>query len=138
MSRAEFSQKTKKAALKRSGMQCEAVGAMYGLPDGKRCEYSLSAGVEFDHIVLDANSKDNSLENCSATCIKCHRWKTAKHDIPMAAKTVRLMEKHIGLKRPKQSIRSAPFPKTEKAERRQTKTPLPPLPLYRINEGSPS
>ena len=129
MARAEFSQKTKKQALKRSGMQCEAIGAMYGLPAGKRCESSLSAGVEFDHVVLDANSKDNSLENCAAACISCHRWKTSNHDIPMAARTVRMMEKHIGLKRPKQSLASAPVPKAPKADR-PAKTPLPYCPLY--------
>jgi hypothetical protein len=129
MKRAEFSQKTKKQALARSGMQCEAIGSMYGLPDGKRCESSLSAGVEFDHVVLDANSKDNSLENCAASCIRCHRWKTTNHDIPMAARTVRMMEKNIGLKRPKQSIQSAPFAKSPKPER-QAKTTLPYRPLY--------
>lgn len=52
-------------------MQCEAIGAMYGLPAGKRCNGNLAYGVNFDHIVLDANSKDNSLENCASVCIKC-------------------------------------------------------------------
>ncbi len=136
MSRREFTQTTKKQALARSGMHCEAVGAMYGLPAGERCEIGLGGGVEFDHIVLDANSKDNSLENCAAVCIPCHRWKTKHHDIPMAAKTVRQLEKRIGLKRPKQTIKSAPFPKSEKSARRVEKQPLPARPLYRINEGS--
>jgi hypothetical protein len=88
VSRREFNTKTRKAALLRSGMVCEAVGVWYGLPSGQRCATSLSLGVEYDHIVLDANSKDNSLENCAAVCIKCHRFKTAKHDTPTAAKTV--------------------------------------------------
>jgi hypothetical protein len=38
-------------------MKCEALGAMYGLPAGKRCNGNLAYGVNFDHIVLDANSK---------------------------------------------------------------------------------
>lgn len=134
MSRREFSQRTKKQALARSGMRCEAVGSMYGLEAGKRCEESLGDGVQFDHIVLDANSKDNSLENCAAACIRCHRWKTKNHDIPMAAKTVRQLEKRIGLKRPKQTIKSAPFPKSEKAANRSEKTFPPRRPLYQAIE----
>lgn len=130
MARAEFNQKTKKLALKRSGMRCEAVGAMYGLADGQRCTNSLGDGVEFDHIVLDANSKDNSLDNCAAACISCHRWKTKHHDVPMAAKTVRMLEKRIGLKRPKQTIKSQGFPKTAKPER-VSKPALPNRPLYK-------
>lgn len=128
--RAEFSKATKRSALKRSQMRCEAVGAMYGLDDGIRCTMSLSFGVEFDHIVMDANSKDNSLENCAATCIRCHRYKTAKHDIPMAAKTVRMQDKAVGIKAKTQPIRSMPFPKKERPERPQ-KPALPPRPLFR-------
>jgi 5-methylcytosine-specific restriction endonuclease McrA len=95
--RAEFTKSTKREALKRSGLLCEAVGTMYGLHAGQRCNAPFSNGVEFDHIVLDANSKDNSLENCAAVCMPCHRWKTRKHDTPMAAKTVRLQDNHSGV-----------------------------------------
>ena len=98
MSRAEFSKQTKRDALKRSGGLCEAVGPMYGLRDGQRCNAPLAYGVEFDHVVLEANSHDNSLENCAATCVRCNRWKAAKHDTPMAAKTVRQQDKHLGIK----------------------------------------
>ena len=99
--RAEFSKQTKRDALTRSGKACEASGSMYGLPAGLRCGADLGYGVEFDHIILDANSKDNSLENCAAVCIKCHRYKTAKHDIPMAAKTVRQRDKASGIRKRK-------------------------------------
>ncbi len=105
MTRRNFTKPVKREALKRSGMHCEAVGKMYGLPEGKRCNAPLSYGVEFDHIILDANSKDNSLENCAAVCLPCHKYKTAKHDIPLAAKTVRQQDKHRGIKRNKR-----PFP----------------------------
>mgnify|MGYP000600206188 CR=1 FL=1 len=111
--RREFSTKTRKEALKRSGMRCEAVGAWYGLNAGERCTNDLSYGVEYDHIILDANSKDNSLENCAAVCIKCHRWKSAKHDTPTAAKTVR--QSLMGMKtKAKQPIPSRPLSRTEK------------------------
>ena len=97
MSRAEFSKPVKREALKRSGGLCEAVGPMYGLQDGQRCNAPLAYGVEFDHVVLEANSRDNSLENCAAVCVRCHKHKTAKHDTPMAAKTVRMQDRHSGV-----------------------------------------
>jgi 5-methylcytosine-specific restriction endonuclease McrA len=95
--RAEFTKPTKRVALKRSKGKCEAVGHMYGLPRYSRCNLPLSHGVEFDHVVLEANSHDNSLENCAAVCKSCHKWKTANHDTPMAAKTVRLQDNHSGV-----------------------------------------
>ncbi len=94
--RAEFGKPVKRAALQRSGGLCEASGPMYGL-SAERCNAPLSHGVEFDHVVLDANSKDNSLENCAAVCMPCHRFKTRRHDTPMAAKTVRLQDNHSGV-----------------------------------------
>jgi hypothetical protein len=131
MARREFSKKTQREAFQRSGFKCEAIGTMYGLPAGQRCNADLAYGVEYDHIVLDANSKDNSLENCAAVCIKCHRWKTAHHDIPMAAKTMRQQDRARGIKSaPPKPIRSAPFPKSEKAAKRQSKPTLPPRNLY--------
>ncbi len=128
MSRNEFSKPVKRAALERSQMRCEAVGRMYGLEGGIRCTMPLSHGVNFDHIILDANSKDNSLENCAAVCIRCHSWKTRKHDIPMAAKTVRQKDKALGIKSEKQKIRSAPFPKSTKT--RHERNQLPPRRMY--------
>lgn len=136
MARREFSKKTQREAFQRSGFKCEAIGAMYGLPAGQRCNADLSYGVEYDHIVLDANSKDNSLENCAAVCIKCHKWKTANHDIPMAAKTVRQQDKARGIKTaPVRPICGPGFPKSEKAVKRQPKPSLPYRPLYREEQA---
>jgi 5-methylcytosine-specific restriction endonuclease McrA len=133
--RREFTKTTRRDAMKRSGMRCEAVGAMYGLDAGKRCNAPLSSGVEYDHIVLDANSKDNSLENCAACCIPCHRWKSAHHDTPMAAKTVRMQDKANSIRSaPAKPIRSAPFQKSAKAASRQPRPSLPPRALYRQEE----
>lgn len=67
---------------------------MYDLDEGQRCNAPLGYGVEFDHVILDANSKDNSLENCAACCPKCHHHKTTKHDVPLAAKTLRQQDKN--------------------------------------------
>jgi len=129
--RREFTAKTRKAALLRSGMRCEAVGAWYGLPAGERCQNDLAYGVQYDHVILDANSKDNSLENCAAVCPKCHAWKTQNRDTPTAAKTVR--QKLMGMKtRPKQPIQSAGFAPSDKPKRGVCKDDIPPLPRRQL------
>ena len=101
MPRREFSKEVKRSALRRSGGHCEARGEWYGLEPGKRCNAPLPYGVQFDHIDLDANSKDNSLENCAAVCVKCHRWKTDNFDIPKNAKTIRQRDKNNGIRKRK-------------------------------------
>lgn len=108
MTRAEFSKPTQRAAKDRSGGLCEAVGEWYGLPAGQRCTMPLSRGVQFDHIILEANSHDNSLENCAAVCIPCHAYKTRKRDIPTAAKTVRQRDKNDGIKTPSRGFQKPP------------------------------
>lgn len=126
--RREFTKATKRAALARSNGNCEAVGVWYGLEPGRRCGASLSGGVEFDHIILDANSKDNSLENCAAVCLPCHRHKTAKHDTPTAAKTLRQQDRALGIKAATRPIQSRGFPKAEKQASAPMKQPLSRLP----------
>ncbi|MFC6487311.1 HNH endonuclease signature motif containing protein [Nitratireductor sp. GCM10026969] len=99
MARREFTKPIKRQALKRSGGFCEAVGEWYGLKPGQRCNANLSYGVQFDHIDLDANSKDNSLGNCAAVCLRCHDHKTRTRDIPVASKTLRQQDKALGIKK---------------------------------------
>jgi hypothetical protein len=70
---------------------------MYGLEPDRRCNASLAYGLEFDHVILEANSHDNSLENCACVCPLCHDYKTRHHDTPLAAKTLRQQDKHLGI-----------------------------------------
>lgn len=99
MARNEFAKKTQRAALLRSGGACEADGDIYGLGHGVRCGADMTrTGAEFDHINPDANSKDNSLENCAAVCPKCHLWKTVHRDRPLIAKTNHQQDKARGIK----------------------------------------
>lgn len=135
--RREFTKATKREALKRSGMLCEATGPMYNLPAGQRCNAPLSAGVEYDHVVLDANSKDNSLDNAAACCIPCHRWKTSHHDTPMAAKTVRMQDKARGIRTASAKKLNGPgFPVSEKSASRSPKQSLGYRALYKPVEES--
>ena len=96
--RSEFSKQTKRAALKRSGKLCEAVGSVYGLEPGQRCNAPLSHGVEFDHYPVPATERDSDgLENCVACCPTCHGIKTRHFDIPVQAKTKRVSDAHLGV-----------------------------------------
>lgn len=95
MARTEFSRETRREALKRSGQRCEASGPRYGLEEGQRCNCSLTLGVQFDHDVPDQLGGDNSLENCRAVCVQCHRIKT-RGDIRQIRKSDRQRDKHNG------------------------------------------
>lgn len=129
MSRTEFNRETRREALKRSGLKCEASGPRYGLAEGQRCNCSLSLGVQYDHDVPDQLGGDNSLENCRAVCVQCHKIKT-RGDIQQIRKSDRQRDKRSGVIRPAGKLRGAPFPKSEKAARRVSKPPLPPRQLF--------
>ncbi len=115
MSRAEFSKATRREALHRAGGLCEAIGAVYGLDAGQRCSAPLSYGVEFDHYPIRASDGgSNDIDNCLAVCIRCHRWKTHRHDAPDQAKEQRVLDKHLGIVRP-----GAAFPTNRKGRFRK-------------------
>ena len=103
MSRTEFTRKTRQEALKRSGLKCEASGTRYGMEEGQRCNCELSLGVQFDHDVPDQLGGDNSLENCRAVCVQCHRIKT-RGDVRQIRKSDRQRDKHAGVIKPKSAL----------------------------------
>lgn len=115
--RREFTKPTKRDALKRSCGMCEASGTLYGLENGHRCNAPLSGGVEFDHIVRACDGGDNSLSNCAAVCKVCHAHKSARFDIPQAAKGKRMSDKASGIKAKTQPIPGRGFPKPDKPAR---------------------
>ncbi|MBX5238678.1 HNH endonuclease [Rhizobium sp. NLR22b] len=133
MSRTEFTRAIRRAALARSGHRCEASGKRYGFEEGQRCNCDLSLGVIFDHDVPDQLGGDASLENCRAICVTCNKFKT-RGDIQQIRKSDRQRDKASGVLRPVGKIRSAGFPKSEKASRRQNKQTLPPKPLFKPAE----
>ena len=112
MPRSEFSIKTKRAALERSGGYCEGEiildqwdetwkGKTNTFALSHRCNVKLGNGVEFDHILACSNGGDNSLSNCQCLCRQCHKEKTFKTDLPRAAKTKRMSDKAKGIKKSK-------------------------------------
>ena len=106
--RSEFSKPTKRDALKRAKGLCEAKGSIYGFKGGQRCNAPLSYGVEFDHYPIRAvDGGGNGLENCVAVCIRCHRWKTHKIDLPQIAKSKRVADKFNGIARTRSDFPTA-------------------------------
>lgn len=106
--RLEFTKTTKREALSRSKGFCEATGRFYGFKPGERCNAPLAYGVEFDHYpVRAADGGSNLLENCSAVCVRCHRWKTGNVDIPGLAKSKRISDKRRGISKPRSVFETA-------------------------------
>ncbi len=88
--RDEFTKDTRAWAFLRADGKCEYEA------DGERCNQKLHGGnVFFDHVVAASLGGDNSLGNCAVLCKTHHAEKTAKLDLPRAAKTERLRRKHV-------------------------------------------
>lgn len=118
MSRLEFSRKTKAAIIARAAGKCEA------------CEAVLKPGEgDVDHILPCALGGEPTIANGRLICRVCHAEKTA-NDIRSIRKADRSRDKATGAIAPKQKIRSAPFPRSAKADRPARPT-LPPRQLYR-------
>ncbi|MGY2995492.1 HNH endonuclease [Mesorhizobium sp. URHB0026] len=102
MARKEFPRKVKAAAIARAAGHCE------------RCKAVLKAGgAEVDHILEDALGGEPVLANAQVLCRPCHSEKTAERIVKIR-KADRARDKFSGAIRPKQSIKSAPFPKPDR------------------------
>lgn len=97
--RYEFPKSVRSAALERSGGQCEARGARYGLPDGVRCQTKIGPGnFEADHFprpAHDPHPDTKTLINCVAVCKNCNRWANNKIDTPREAKIKRVQRREL-------------------------------------------
>ena len=102
MSRREFSKQVKRDALRRSAGKCESekCGALFGVK------------FHFDHDIADGLGGEPTLENCKVLCHVCHAEKTAKHDIPLIAKTKRISDKHNGITSGRPKMRGQGFRKS--------------------------
>lgn len=98
--RREFSKQVKRAAFERAAGYCE------GMPYGERCQVKLTLGkYHYDHVIPDGLGGEPVIENCAVLCIACHADKTGKKDVPAIAKTKRIQDRQIGIKKPR-TIRS--------------------------------
>lgn len=123
MTRLEFSRKTKAAIIARAAGKCEKCSAVLKTGEG-----------DVDHILPCALGGEPTIANGRLICRVCHAAKTAD-DIRRIRKADRSRDKSTGAMRATRNpIRSAPFPKSPKSERRQSKPSLPARPLYREDQ----
>lgn len=108
--RAVYAQIVKRALHPKHGICCEGCGLVLG-----------AKPYHVDHTIADALQIDKSRKLTAddgkllgVDC--CHAPKT-KIDVAVIAEAKRREERHLGIKRPKQTIRSAPFPKSEKPKK---------------------
>ena len=111
----EFSGKTRKQALARSGYRCEWTEA-----DGSRCTAALRPGhVHYDHKRPLALGGTSTLENCQCLCPTHHRLKTATEDVPRIREADRQRASIYGAKTRKGApIRSPGFAKADRQPKR--------------------
>lgn len=105
----------------------------------ERCGLVLKKGAwEVDHILAEAlrpeadKQRKITIAEGQLLGFCCHRGEDGKtnQDVKAIAKAKRVYNGANGLKAQKQKIRSAGFPVSEKAARRQPKPPLPPRQLF--------
>lgn len=107
-------------AMTRDGqIACEGCGLILG-----RKPYNIDHIIA-DGLVIDKSKKLTAEEGQLLGKECCHDPKTHKIDVPAIAKAKRNEARNLGITRPKGQIRSAPFPRTEKAR------PAPKLELPR-------
>lgn len=131
MSRTEFTEKVRVKRLRFADFKCEG---MVARDDGTkaRCSATLTkARVNFDHDIADGLGGKATFENCRAICRQCHADKT-KGDVAAIAEAKRREALHIGATRPKATMKSPPFARTEEAiERSRRPSKLDSLPARR-------
>src|SRR5690554_6669861 len=66
---------------------------------------------EIEHVIAWELTRDDSDENLRPAHVSCHKTKTHKQDRPAINRAKRREAKHMGIKRPKQSIKSRGFAK---------------------------
>jgi len=99
MSRREFSKQIKRDAFLRANGRCEG---MIDAPHGRvRCPVKLTVGkYHYDHDIPDGLGGEPILENCVVLCVPCHKEKTGKRDVPAIAKTKRIQDREMGIRKP--------------------------------------
>lgn len=105
--------------MDREGRKCHLCG----------CEIQTGQKWDLDHVKALINGGENREANLKPSHRKCHKDKTAL-DVAEKAKVAAVRKKHLGITRPKQTIKSAPFATSEKADKRNSKPPLPPRQLF--------
>lgn len=110
MSRRNFSKGVKRQAHTRAEGKCEGCGLRLKRGEG-----------HVDHVIADGLGGEPTLDNAQVLCRPCHDEKTRTLDIPAIAKTKRIQDREMGIRK-QSSLRSAPFRKS--APQRSASRPI--------------
>jgi 5-methylcytosine-specific restriction endonuclease McrA len=93
MARQEFSKLTKQLCFARAKGHCE------------KCTAKLYVGkFDYDHILPAEFGGEATFDNCMVLCKNCHSEKTTKRDIPDIAKSNRLRNDRMGIRKRKRKL----------------------------------
>ncbi len=81
-----------------------------------KCEIQPGQKWDMDHVKALINGGENRESNLRPAHRKCHVAKTAQ-DVAEKSKVADIRKKHLGITRPKQTIKSPGFPKSEKPKK---------------------
>jgi len=109
--------------MDREGNRCHLCGCEI---DGKKWD--------LDHVKALINGGENRESNLKPAHRKCHIAKTAQ-DLAEKAKVAAIRKKHLGITRPKQTIKGSGFAKSEKSLKREPKAELPRRQLYQERQS---
>jgi len=132
MARREFT-KTVYALIVKRAMQangeiaCEGCGLILGKKKF-HVDHTIADGLQID------KSRKLTADDGKLLGVECCHAPKTKDDVKVISKAKRVEANHVGITRPKQTIKSAPFPTTEKPAKRDSNKGLPELPrrsLYR-------
>lgn len=101
--RREFPKKVKQQRWEHCNGKCEG-----------SCGRVLRTGhIHYDHDIPDAMGGEPTFENCRVLCTECHGAKTGQRDIPTIAKSNRVRDRHLGIRKRSsfQTSRDGPFRK---------------------------
>lgn len=87
---------------------------------------------EIEHVIAWELTRDDSDDNLRPAHIDCHKRKTHELDRPAINEAKRREAKFLGITRPKQSLKSAPFPA---GKARSPKQSLAPRQLYEVRHA---
>lgn len=132
--RREFSRKVKAQIVLRATVEgvvcCEGCGLILG-----KKPYDIDHTVA-EELVIDKSKPLIAADGKLLGKVCCHIPKTAD-DIRMVRKSDRQRDRNSGVVRPAGKMKSAPFPQTAKAERRDPNKGLPPLQRRKLYEERP-
>lgn len=119
-----YAQIVKRAMQPNGEIACEGCGLILGKKKF-HVDHTIPDGLQVD------KSKKLTADDGKLLGVECCHAPKTKDDVAVIAKAKRVEAKHQGFARPVPKIKSAPFPTTEKAAKREPKPSLPYRNLYR-------